>query len=77
MLKFIAANDTAAGDDASLEITNQDGVKLMLTGTNLNDLNLDNDGADVTINGNVIATVIGLDNGGTKVTYIDGTFEIF
>ncbi len=77
MLKFTAANDTAAGEEASLEITNQDGVKLLLTGTNLNDLHLDNDGADVTINGNVIATVIGLDNGGTKVTYIDGTFEIF
>jgi len=75
-LEFDVSNDTADGDVAALEITNQDAVVLTLTGQNLNDEVLDNETASITINNVEVATVEGLD-GSIKVSYIDGTFEIF
>ena len=73
-LQFVASNDNAAPNEeaASIEITNQDNVKLLLTPKGLN--GVISDEADVTINGKVIATIKEV-NGFTRVEYIDGTFE--
>ena len=79
-LVFSASNDSPADlplEQGSLEITNQDGVTLTFTGQNLNDGIVDNETVEITINSKAVATVEGLENGSTKVTYIDGTFEIF
>ncbi len=76
-IELSASNDTADGELGSIDITNQDGVMLTLNFDNLEDADLTNDTSDVTINGKVVATIEELSNGGTKVSYIDGTFEIF
>lgn len=76
-LAFIAANDNDIGDEVSFVITNQHGVKLAIAAQNLNDEIDDNETSIVTIDGKKVADVIDLDNGLTKVAYIDGTFEIF
>ena len=61
---------------ASVTITNSDGVKLVLSGTAVGSANGDDVSGSLTIDGIEIATVDTV-NGITKVTYIDGTFEIF
>jgi len=70
MIRFSGSNNTAGGDIGSFDITNQDGVVLTL--------DFDNEVfSDLSINGRVIATVEELGSGAIKVSYIDGTFEIF
>ncbi len=61
---------------ASVTITNSDGVILVLSGTAVGSANGDDISGSLTIDGIEIATVDTV-NGITKVTYIDGTFEIF
>ena len=70
MLQFSGSNDTPAGEVGSFDITNQDGVKITLDFAN-------EVFTDLSINGRTIATVEELGNGAIKVSYIDGTFEIF
>ena len=60
-------------DTGSVEITNQDGVVMLVE---FNDLDDDMSINDITINSRVIATVQDV-SFGTKITYLDGTFEIF
>jgi hypothetical protein len=79
-LTFTAATELSDGsnvDSGNLEITNLDGVKLTINGNLFLDDNEGNSTGDVTINGKVIATLKEMDNGAAKVSYIDGTFEIF
>ncbi|MBC8212080.1 MAG: hypothetical protein H8E21_13550 [Gammaproteobacteria bacterium] len=78
-LEFKASNDNASPnvEAGSLEITNQDGVKMLLTAQLLNDGIQHNEKVDITLNGKSIATVEETSNGSTRVKYIDGTIEIF
>lgn len=76
-LELTASNDTADGEKGSIVITNQDGVVLTFEFDNLEDENENNDVQEITINNKIVATLEELDNGGTKVSYIDDTFEIF
>ena len=70
MIQFSGSNNTPAGEVGQYDITNQDGVVLTLDFAN---------GAfsDLSINGRVMATVEEMSSGAIKVSYIDGTFEIF
>lgn len=76
-IELTASNDTADDEKGSVVITNQDGVVLTLDFDNLEDEDDTNDISNVTINNKVVATLEELDNGASKVSYIDGTFEIF
>lgn len=73
-LVFLASNDNAAPnrETASLEIINENNVRLLLNPLGLN--GVESDDVNVTINGRVIATITET-NGFTRVEYIDGTFE--
>jgi len=76
-LVFSASNDSPVDlpqEQGNFVITNQDGVSVTFTGQNLN---LNNETVEITINSKAVATVEGLDDGSIKVTYIDGTFEIY
>ena len=61
----------------SIDITNQDGVILNLIIDNLLDEDDTNGTSDVTINGKVVATFQEPNSDAAKVSYIDGTFQIF
>lgn len=76
-ITFEVSNDTADGEVGEVTISNQDGVELILNFDNLEDLDETNDVRSVTINDKEIAIFEELDNGLTKVSYIDGTFETF
>ena len=74
-MAFDASGPTTTAPDGTatgtLTITNQDGIVMTIA--------LDNSQAsnDLTFNGTVYATIVEMDNGLTKISYIDGTFEIF
>ncbi len=70
-LTFVADNNTSAGAQGSVTVTNQAGVSLSISGTEASET------LSVKVDGVEIATVHDLPNGTTRVDYIDGTFEIF
>jgi hypothetical protein len=76
-LSFDISNDTLDGEVGSVTITNQDGLELILNFDNFEDEDENNDVQEVTINDKKVADLEDIDNGLTKVSYIDGTFEIF
>ncbi len=70
MIRFSGSKNNAGQDIDSFDITNQDGVVLTV-GFDKGEF------SDLSINGRVIATVEELSSGVMKVSYIDGSFEIF
>ncbi|MCF6337771.1 MAG: hypothetical protein L3J84_07430 [Gammaproteobacteria bacterium] len=56
----------------SVTITNQDGVSMSIAGADFDALT-----GDIEYNGQVYGSIAELDNGLTKISYIDGTFETF
>jgi len=56
----------------SVTITNQDGVSMSIASANFDALT-----GDIEYNGQVYGSIAKLNNGLTKITYIDGTFESF
>lgn len=73
--RLVLDGSNETGPEAGkLEITNQDGVKLLVDFDDFADGDSIN---DITINNKVIGTLQQLDGGAIKISYIDGSFEIF
>ena len=70
-LNFSANNEAATGAQGTMTITNQDGVSMVVNGSEAAET------LSVTINDVAVATISELANGSVRVDYIDGTFEIF
>jgi len=61
---------TDSSSTGSVAITNQDGITMYIVGADF-----DASSGDIEYNGQVYGSITELNNGMTKITYIDGTFE--